>query len=337
MTADSPASTDLRADARNAFARNATGNPELQLERASMDAGFRSYWRADDRGTSIIVMDSPPDKEDVKPWLIIRDQLDNAGVRVPQVRARDIEGGFLLLEDLGTQTMLQAIDSLDVDTWFERAIDQLLKIQAMPVPAGLPSYDEELLSRELRLFDEWYLGRHLGLSPDCGTMESLDLVYRRLMDQILQQPRSVVHRDFMPRNLMPAGDELAVLDFQDAVHGPIAYDPLSLFKDAFISSPEQFSASHWQRYHQRALAAGLPIRADYNEFRKDLDYIGIQRHLKVMGIFARLCHRDSKPKYLTDAPRFVAYLDQAVPKYPELEPLQQVLDRLVKPSLAASV
>ena len=337
MTADSPASTDLRADARNAFARNATGNPELQLERASMDAGFRSYWRADDRGTSIIVMDSPPDKEDVKPWLIIRDQLDNAGVRVPLVRARDIEGGFLLLEDLGTQTMLQAIDSLDVDTWFERAIDQLLKIQAMPVPAGLPSYDEELLSRELRLFDEWYLGRHLGLSPDCGTMESLDLVYRRLMDQILQQPRSVVHRDFMPRNLMPAGDELAVLDFQDAVHGPIAYDPLSLFKDAFISWPEQFIESHWQRYHQRALAAGLPIRAEYNEFRKDLDYICIQRHLKVMGIFARLCHRDGKPKYLTDAPRFVAYLDQAVPKYPELEPLQQVLDRLVKPSLAASV
>lgn len=335
MTADLHDPTDLRTDARNAFARSATNNPDLQLNRASMDAGFRSYWRGDDRGTSRIVMDSPPDKEDVRPWLLIRDQLEAAGVRVPQVLARDVEGGFLLLEDLGTQTMLQAIDSLDADTWFERAVDQLLQIQAMPVPAGLPSYDEALLSRELRLFDEWYLGRHLGLTLDCNTLESLDLVYRRLMDQILQQPRAVVHRDFMPRNLMPVGDQLAVLDFQDAVHGPIAYDALSLFKDAFISWPEDFSESHWERYHQRALGAGLPVRADYLAFRKDLDYIGIQRHLKVMGIFARLHHRDAKPKYLTDAPRFVAYLDQAVPKYPELEPLQQVLERLVKPSLSA--
>ena len=322
-----------RKDARDAFARHATGNALLELNRASMDAGFRSYWRGDDNGRSVIVMDSPPDKEDVRPWLVIRDRLEANGVRVPRVEARDIEHGFLLLEDLGTHTLLQDIERLDADAWFARAIDQLLKMQSMPLDADLPHYDEAMLARELRLFDEWYVGKHLGLSLDCGAAEKLDLAYRRLMDQILTQPTVFVHRDFMPRNLMPVADELAVLDFQDAVQGPIAYDALTLFKDAFISWPAEFVDRHWREYHSRAVAQGLPVRADFSAFAKDLDYIGIQRHLKVIGIFARLHHRDAKPKYLTDAQRFFAYLDEAVPKYAELQPLRDVLDGVVKPAM----
>ena len=152
-----------RKDARDAFARHATGNALLELNRASMDAGFRSYWRGDDNGRSVIVMDSPPDKEDVRPWLVIRDRLEANGVRVPRVEARDIEHGFLLLEDLGTHTLLQDIERLDADAWFARAIDQLLKMQSIPLDADLPHYDEAMLARELRLFDECYVGKHLGL------------------------------------------------------------------------------------------------------------------------------------------------------------------------------
>lgn len=329
-----------RAAARLAWARAATGVADLALTRASTDAGFRSYWRAaahDAASPSRIVMDSPPDKEDVRPWLHIRELLEGGGVRVPKVLASDIEAGFLLLEDLGADTYLQVIDDDTADGLFDAAIGQLLKLQALPCPAGLPAYDEALLARELRLFDEWYLGRHLGVELECGELEELELAYRRLIDAALAQPQVLVHRDFMPRNLMPVpgdpADGPAVLDFQDAVRGPIAYDPLSLFKDAFLSWPQARVDTWLDRYHARALAAGLPVPA-LARFRRDADLIGIQRHLKVMGIFARLNHRDGKPKYLADVPRFVAYLDTVLPKYPELAPLAAIIDRHVRPALA---
>ncbi|MGN6150392.1 MAG: aminoglycoside phosphotransferase family protein [Lysobacteraceae bacterium] len=324
---------DARADARTVWARIATGDAALTLERASMDAGFRSYWRGETGGSTRIVMDSPPDKEDVRPWLRIRALLQAGGVRVPQVLAEDTDAGFLLLEDLGRDTYLHVIDAANADALFDAAVDQLLKLQAVPPPADLPAYDEALLSRELRLFDEWFLGRHLGVTPDCGDLEALDLVYRRLIDAALAQPQVLVHRDFMPRNLMPAADGPAVLDFQDAVRGPIAYDALSLFKDAFLSWPEARVDGWLDRYHARAAAAGLPV-PPLARFRRDADWIGVQRHLKVMGIFARLHHRDGKPKYLADAPRFLAYLDGVLPKYPELAPLAALLDRHVRPALA---
>ncbi|GAB2624716.1 aminoglycoside phosphotransferase family protein [Novilysobacter erysipheiresistens] len=329
-----------RAAARLAWARAATGVAELELTRASTDAGFRSYWRAasdDAASPSRIVMDSPPDKEDVRPWLHIRELLEGGGVRVPKVLARDVDAGFLLLEDLGIDTYLQVIDDDNADALFDAAIGQLLKLQALPCPADLPAYDEALLARELRLFDEWYLGRHLGVELDCGELEALELAYRRLIDAALAQPQVFVHRDFMPRNLMPVAsdpaDGPAVLDFQDAVCGPIAYDPLSLFKDAFLSWPQARVDTWLDRYHARALAAGLPVPA-LARFRRDADLIGVQRHLKVMGIFARLHHRDGKPKYLADVPRFVAYLDAVLPKYPELAPLAAIIDRHVRPTLA---
>lgn len=325
---------DARADARKAWARAATGDATLVLERASMDAGFRSYWRGETADGTRIVMDSPPDKEDVRPWLRIRALLEAGGVRVPQVLAEDTDAGFLLLEDLGRATYLHVIDADNADTLFDAAIDQLLKLQAVSPPADLPAYDEALLARELRLFDEWFLGRHLGATLDCADLEALDLVYRRLIDAALAQPQVLVHRDFMPRNLMPAADGPAVLDFQDAVRGPIAYDALSLFKDAFLSWPEARVDGWLDHYHARATAAGLPA-PPLARFRRDADWIGVQRHLKVMGIFARLHHRDGKPKYLADAPRFLAYLDGVLPKYPELAPLATLLDRHVRPALAA--
>ena len=255
------------------------------------------------------------------------------GVRVPGVLAEDVDDGFLLLEDLGHQTYLHVVDADNADALFDAAIDQLLRLQAVPTPADLPAYDDALLANELRLFDEWFLGRHLGATLDCDDLERLELVYRRLIDAAMAQPQVLVHRDFMPRNLMPvAGDGPAVLDFQDAVRGPIAYDALCLFKDAFLSWPEDRVDAWLDLYHARAAAAGLPV-PPLARFRRDADWIGVHRHLKVMGIFARLNHRDGKPKYVADTPRFLAYLDGVVPKYPELAPLGELLDRHVRPVL----
>ena len=327
------ASPDPRAAARIAWTRAVLGDDNAEPVRASMDAGFRSYWRAQTADGSRIVMDSPPDKEDVQPWLRIRDLLEAGGVRVPRVLAQDVEAGFLLLEDLGTDTYLQVIDAGNADALFDDAVTQLLRIQAIAPPADLPAYDEPMLARELRLFDEWFCGRHLGMALDCGDMDTLDGAYRVLIDAALAQPQVLVHRDFMPRNLMPATDGPAVLDFQDAVRGPIAYDALSLFKDAFLSWPEDRVDAWLDRYHARAAEAGLPVPA-LARFRRDADLIGVQRHLKVIGIFARLHHRDGKPKYLADVPRFFAYLDAVLPTYPELSGLRRFIAHKVKPAMA---
>ena len=328
---------DTRPDERLDWARTATGQPQLALERASADAGFRSYWRSSGTGDeSLVVMDSPPALEDVRPWLYMRDLLEGGGVRVPRVLARDVERGFLLLEDLGVDTLLHVIDETSADAHFDAAIDQLLRIQAIPVPHEFPRYDEAMLARELRLFDEWFLGRHLGVQLDCGDLEALDLAGRILIDSALAQPQVLVHRDFMPRNLMPVEGGLAVLDFQDAVAGPVAYDPACLFRDAFLSWPPARADAWLLRYHARALEAGVSVPASAERFMRDVRLIGIQRHLKVLGIFARLHHRDGKPKYLADAPRFLAYLDEALPKHPELAPLAGVLDRHVRPALAGA-
>jgi hypothetical protein len=321
-----------RADARLQWARQASGEAALELHSASSDAGFRSYWRGETAQGSCIVMDSPPALEDVRPWLRMHALLQDGGVRVPQVRAQDVEAGFLLLEDLGSRTYLDVIDEGSADELFDKAITQLLRIQRLMPPAGFPAYDRALLERELRLFDGWFLGRHLGVTLDARETAQLHQCYGRLVDAALKQRQVLVHRDFMPRNLMPAGNEAAVLDFQDAVRGPLAYDALSLFKDAFHGwDPERVDA--WlMHYRQRAIEAGIdPPGAE--AFRRDADWIGMQRHLKVLGIFARLQHRDSKPKYLADAPRFVAYLEDVLPRYPELAALQALLERHVVPTI----
>ncbi len=325
---------NLRAAERLAWARAALGHPSVELERASTDAGFRSYWRTVGHTPSRIVMDSPTDKEDVRPWLRMRDVLEAAGVRVPVVLAQDVDKGFLLLEDLGVNTYLQDIDAHNADAFFDAAIMQLIKLQKVDAPTDLPRYDDEMLGRELHLFDTWFCGTHLGLSLSCEEMEQLDAAYRFLINNALAQNAVLVHRDFMPRNLMQADNGPAVLDFQDAVVGPIAYDVLSLFKDAFLSWPPERVDAWLQRYHAMADAEGLPVPA-LDAFVRDAELIGVQRHLKVIGIFARLHHRDSKPKYLADVPRFFNYLEGVLPKYPELSALAAFMHARVKPAMHA--
>ena len=323
-----------RATQRLQWARTALHDDALTLERASVDAGFRSYWRARTAdGRSCIVMDSPPALEDVRPWLRMRDLLDMGGVRVPQVLAREVEAGFLLLEDLGGPTLAQTITAESADDWFERAITELLRLQAIAPPADMGEFGEALLQRDAGLFEEWFLVRHLNLRLDCGEIESLQLVQRRLMDNALAQARVLTHRDYMPRNLMPTLPAPAVLDFQDCVRGPIAYDPVSLFKDAFLSWPLERVDGWLLRYHARAREAGLPVPAAPEDFLRDADWLGIQRHLKILGIFSRLHYRDGKSRYLADAPRFIRYLDEVLPRHPQLAPLQQLLEQRIKPAL----
>jgi aminoglycoside/choline kinase family phosphotransferase len=308
------------------------GDAEASLQRASVDAGHRSYWRSTGAGPSRIVMDSPPGLEDVRPWLRMRDLLEHGGVRVPLVLARDVEAGFLLLEDLGGPTLAQVLDSANADEYFEAAISQLLRLQAIAPPVEMGEFGEALLQRDAGLFEEWFLGRHLGLALDCEDSENLQLVQRRLMDNALAQKQVLTHRDFMPRNLMPTRPDLAVLDFQDCVRGPIAYDAISLFKDAFLSWPLQRVDGWLAQYHDRAQAAGLPV-PPLVEFQRDADWLGVQRHLKILGIFARLHYRDGKSKYLPDVPRFIVYLDEVLPRYPQLQHLADLLETRVKPAL----
>lgn len=331
MTA-TPHLTDDRSHARLAWAREALGDSHATLQRASVDAGHRSYWRSSGEGATRIIMDSPPGLEDVGPWLQMRDLLERGGVRVPQVVARDVEAGFLLLEDLGGPTLAQVLDSDNADVWFDAAIGQLLKLQAIPMAEDMGQFGEALLQRDAGLFEEWFLGRHLGVALDCEDTEKLQLVQRQLMDNALQQAQVLTHRDYMPRNLMPTQPDLAVLDFQDCVRGPIAYDPVSLFKDAFLSWPLTRADGWLASYHARAQQAGLPV-PPWPRFQRDADWMGVQRHLKILGIFARLHYRDGKSKYLADVPRFIDYLEEVMPRYEELQPLEELLDKVVKPAL----
>ena len=324
---------DTRAAQRLAWTRAALGDPAASLQRASTDAGFRSYWRSAGNAPSRIVMDSPPGKEGVRPWLRVRDLLEAGNVRVPHVLARDVEQGFLLLEDLGGPTMAQVIDATNADSHIDGAIAQLIRLQRIDLPADFPVFGETLLQRDAGLFEDWFLRTHLGIELDCSDAERLQLAQRRLMDNALAQARVPTHRDYMPRNLMPVPDGPAVLDFQDLVLGPVAYDAVSLLRDAFLSWPEDRVGEWLRRYHARAQTAGVPV-PDLAAFLRDADWLGVQRHLKILGIFARLHHRDGKPRYLADAPRFIAYLDAVVPRYPELAPLRELLERTVKPAFA---
>ena len=316
------------------WARQALGDEAATLQRASVDAGHRSYWRSSGRGQDHIVMDSPPGLEDVRPWLQMRDLLEQGGVRVPQVLSRDVEAGFLLLEDLGGPNLGHVLEESNADAYFDAAITQLLRLQAIAVPEGMGDFGEALLQRDAGLFEEWFLRRHLGIELDCDESDGLELAQRRLMDNALGQHKVLTHRDFMPRNLMPTEPELAVLDFQDCVRGPIAYDPISLFKDAFLSWPLPRVDAWLAQYHQRAQQAGLPV-PPLAQFQRDADWMGVQRHLKILGIFCRLHYRDGKSKYIADLPRFIAYLDEVLPRYAELQPLAELMEDTIKPALLA--
>lgn len=326
---------DPRATERLYWLHAVTGQPQTGLVRASTDAGFRSYWRTTGLLPSRIVMDAPPGLEDVQRWLQVRDLLQANGVRVPQVLARNLEAGFLLLEDLGGPTLAQVINADNADACFDAAMTQLLRLQQLAPTDALGHFDQALLQRDAGLFEEWFIGRHLGLQLDCGQAEQLELVQRRLMDNALGQTQLPVHRDFMPRNLMPVADGPAVLDFQDLVIGPVAYDVASLLRDAFLSWPEQRVAQWVAHYHQRALQAGIAVPQSLATFARDVDFIGVQRHLKILGIFCRLHYRDGKSRYIADLPRFIGYLDAVLPRHPALAPLAQLFADTLKPALAA--
>lgn len=302
--------------------------PEAELTAASSDASFRRYfrWQAGER--SLILMDAPPPQENCAPFVRIAALLASAGVHVPEVLAADLAQGFLILDDLGRQTYLDVIDEHNADALFHDAIEALLLQQRSPLDGDLPHYDEALLRRELQLFPEWYVQRHLGRSFTPEQEAAWQRISRLLIDSALAQPKVLVHRDFMPRNLMQSTPNPGVLDFQDAVYGPVTYDITCLFKDAFLSWPQARVHAWLQDYWQRARQAGIPVQASLDDFLRASDLMGVQRHLKVIGIFARICHRDGKPKYLGDVPRFFAYIQDVLARRPELAELGELFASL---------
>jgi aminoglycoside/choline kinase family phosphotransferase len=251
--------------------------------------------------------------------------LAKSGINVPKIYAEDLERGFLLLNDLGNKTYLDVIDSENADDLFEDALQALLAFQQLPMVAPLPSYDVALLRRELELFPEWYVKRELGTEFDSAQQMLWQNVTELLIDSALAQPKVLVHRDYMPRNLMLSEPNPGVLDFQDAVYGPVTYDVTCLFKDAFLSWPEERVRGWLQAYWQQAGDLGIPVQPDFEDFLRASDLMGVQRHLKVIGIFARICHRDGKPRYLGDVPRFFAYIDAVIARRPELAELDVLL------------
>lgn len=294
---------------------------------ASSDASFRRYFRFTHAGQSLVAMDAPPAHEDCEPFVRVAKLLREAGLNVPAIIAEDLPRGFLLLSDLGMQTYLDVINKDNADRYFTDAISALIRIQSGAATESLPEYDEALLRRELVLFPDWYLRQHLGLVIDVDLQASLDSLFQYLIDHALSQPKVFVHRDFMPRNLMLSKPNPGVLDFQDAVHGPISYDPVCLFKDAFISWPEHRVEQWLNRYWQQALDSDLPVPSSFEQFQYDCDLMGLHRHLKVIGIFARICHRDGKPRYLEDAPRFFNYIATVAARQADIPGLAEVLDR----------
>lgn len=300
------------------------------LRPASADASFRRYFRIDAGAASFVAMDAPPDKEDVRPFIHVARLLREAGLNAPQVLARDVAGGFLLLTDLGTTTYLDALaaGSADAGALLTDAIDALIRWQLASRAGELPPYDEALLRRELMLFPDWYVARHLGRTLEARQRETLETMFRRIIASNLAQPSVYVHRDYMPRNLMVSTPNPGILDFQDAVYGPITYDLASLLRDAFVSWEEQRVIDWAVRYWEKARRVRLPVPADFSEFYRDLEWMGLQRHLKVLGIFARINYRDGKPHYLADTPRFVGYVRAVARRYRELAPLARLVDEL---------
>ena len=304
------------------------GGP-LTLTAASADASFRRYFRLQYGDRTLIAMDAPPAHEDCHAFVRIAGLLAAAGLHVPEIIASDFEHGFLLLSDLGTTSYLQALNAdgaAAADRLFADATDALIRWQLASKPGVLPPYDRALLRRELELFPEWYLQRHRGLTLSAAQRCMLDSVFDALLESNLAQPTVYVHRDYMPRNLMVCMPNPGVLDFQDAVYGPITYDVASLFKDAFISWDEARVLDWTVRYWEKAKRAGLPVDTDFGAFYRDFEWMGLQRHLKVLGIFARLHYRDDKPGYLDDTPRFIAYVRAVAARYTALAPLLALLD-----------
>jgi len=309
---------------------NATLGEQVAIAPASDDASFRRYFRVRRGGgkPSLIAMDAPPDKESCEPFVRVAGLFGEAGVNVPVVHAQDLAQGFLLLSDLGDTTYLAALDERSAGVLYGHALDALVRIQLASRAAALPDYDRELLERELRLFPDWYIARQLQRELSAGQAAALDRSFSAILDNNLSQPRVYVHRDYHSRNLMVCEPCPGILDFQDAVYGPITYDLVSLLRDAYIAWEEQRVIDWAVRYWEKARSARLPVAADFADFYRDFEWMGAQRQLKVLGIFSRLSLRDGKHGYLKDQPLVMSYLRRTCERYRELAPLAHLLDDL---------
>ena len=339
-----------RLEELRSWLASALPDQAFTLAPASADASFRRYFRVSfaDGSPSRIVMDAPPEKEDSRPRLQVAELRRSAGAHVPEVLATDVERGFLLLSDLGSTTYLTALRGSESPTnelqhtahlqhaanLYADALGTLAAIQCASRPGVLPDYDRSLLLREMMLFPEWYLSRHKGVTLSDADTATLHAVFECILAVNLDEPKVFVHRDYHSRNLMllePAaglGANPGIIDFQDAVYGPITYDLASLFKDAYIRWDEDFILDLLVRYWETARKLGLPVRAEFSDFFRDFEWMGVQRHLKVLGIFARLHHRDGKDSYLADMPLVMDYLRRACKRYRELGPLLKLLNRI---------
>lgn len=305
----------------------------IRLEPASADASFRRYFRAFTHDASFIVMDAPPSHEDCRPWLRIARLFRDAGVNTPAILAENLDEGFLLISDLGSTTYLSALtdhaSKINADRLYHDANTALIKLQLASRADELPAYDADLLMREMRLLPEWYLGKHLQVALTADQQQVMEDTFQRILANNLAQPKVYVHRDWHSRNLMLTDhDNPGVIDFQDAVYGPITYDLASIYKDAYIEWEEERVLDWCVRYWQEARRAGLPVHDDFGDFYRDFEWMGVQRHIKVLGIFARLCHRDGKDGYLKDMPLVMRYLRRACARYNGLGEFLRLLDEL---------
>ena len=338
MTLTAPSSSaDARRDLLAAWLSGHAEKYALDLATlapASADASFRRYFRlasAGAHGATLIAVDAPP-PEKCREFVQVAHLLENAGVHVPRVLEVDLEAGFMLVTDLGTAPYLKALTDAGPGpqsrALMHDAIDALIRFQLASREDVLPAFDEAFLRREMELMPEWYLERHLGRKVDEATRGTLDRTFALLIASARAQPQVFMLRDFMPRNLMIAAPNPGVLDFQDAVYGPITYDIASLLRDAFLSWDEEFELDCFAYYWEHAKKAGLPVDADFGEFYRQLEWMGLQRHIKVLGLFCRINYRDAKPHYMADLPRFLDYASKVAHRYRPLVPFARLIDEL---------
>jgi len=320
---------DNRQQQLETWLSTALQSAQFTLTTASADASFRRYFRVHVADKTLIAMDAPPTHESCAPFVQVAQLLAEAGLNAPKVLAQDLAQGFLLLSDLGDDTYLSKLNTETAPELYKNATDALIKMQGISVTGVLPNYDAAMLSREMQLFPDWYVAQHLKASLTPEQQVVLNNTFKLLNENILAQGQVFVHRDYHSRNLMlTTENNPGILDFQDAVYGAISYDLVSLLKDAYIGWDEEQVIDWAVRYWQPAKKAGLPIPDDFSEFYRDFEWMGAQRHIKVLGIFARLSHRDGKHSYLNDMPIVMAYLRKVCERYVELRPMLRLLNQL---------
>ena len=321
--------TDLRASARLAWTRHTLGDSTLTLEPASSDASFRSYWRTTRAGQSWIVMDSPPEREDPRPWLAIGARLAAAGLHVPAVAAQDPEQGFLLIEDLGSRLYLAELNEATADKLYGDAMDALLAMQTRVAADDLPPFDHTVLVNGLEVMPKWFLERHLGHVPSCEEWDVLEAAFDVIVRNALAQPQVFVHRDYHSRNLLRVDDNNpGIVDFQGALRGPLTYDLASLLRDAYVAWPRARVEGWVESYRLRLRQAGLlGEHIDAARFLRWFDLTGLHRHVRVLGQFYRLWYRDGKPGYLKDVPQVYRYVIEVARRHPELADFAALLER----------